>query len=367
MAKKIVANESFFELFEEFIKKSANGKRLKSNGAKFKDTTFSNYTNTLRLLKDFCIEKKFTIQLFIVNRLTKRELSAASNHWKDFYKKFTSYLYDDLNYIDNYVGTVLKDIKVFMSFLVKEKNLAIGDFHRRFYVSKENSQFVVLSPEQLGYLIHNSSFEESLTDKLKEAKDIFVFGCTVGLRFSDLMSLTPSNIVIEGNHRFLELRTMKTDTPVRILLPEYACHIVFKYFSLKNKLLLPKRSKSRLNLELKKICFLAGFNQTLIKTRRRRGIPFVIYKDKKKKLHYTFSDHVTSHTMRRTGITTLLRLGVPEQIVRQFSGHSPGSKEFYRYISIAQSYMNIELQKAYDTIDAIGKTQKKAVNFNQID
>jgi intergrase/recombinase len=51
--------------------------------------------------------------------------------------------------------------------------------------------------------------------------------------------------------------------------------------------------------------------------------------------------------MRRTAITTLLTMGVPELVVRKISGHAPGSKEFYRYVAIAQEYMNHEVQTAY--------------------
>ena len=53
--------------------------------------------------------------------------------------------------------------------------------------------------------------------------------------------------------------------------------------------------------------------------------------------------------MRRTAITTLLILGVPEHIVR-ISGHSPNSKEFYRYVVIAQDYLNKHVMDAYDKL-----------------
>lgn len=61
---------------------------------------------------------------------------------------------------------------------------------------------------------------------------------------------------------------------------------------------------------------------------------------------WQFHQHITAHTMRRTAITTLLILGVPEIVVRKISGHAPGSKEFFKYVSIAQEYMNIEVKKA---------------------
>ena len=63
-----------------------------------------------------------------------------------------------------------------------------------------------------------------------------------------------------------------------------------------------------------------------------------------------FSDVATTHTMRRTAITTMLSLGVPEQVVRKISGHSPSGKEFYRYVLWAQTYQDKETEKMFDKL-----------------
>jgi integrase len=65
---------------------------------------------------------------------------------------------------------------------------------------------------------------------------------------------------------------------------------------------------------------------------------------------FRFCDHISSHTMRRTAITNLLVLGVPEMVVRKISGHAAGSKEFYRYVSLAQDYTNLHLKEAYNRL-----------------
>ncbi len=52
---------------------------------------------------------------------------------------------------------------------------------------------ITLTPEQLQFLIHDKLFEQALPDYLQKTKDIFVFGCTVALRVSDLMQLKPRN------------------------------------------------------------------------------------------------------------------------------------------------------------------------------
>lgn len=54
--------------------------------------------------------------------------------------------------------------------------------------------------------------------------------------------------------------------------------------------------------------------------------------------------------MRKTGITLMLQLGMPENMVRQISGHAPNSKEFYRYIRIAQSWKDEESERIHNLI-----------------
>ncbi|MEO6812421.1 MAG: hypothetical protein ABI172_00715 [Ginsengibacter sp.] len=54
--------------------------------------------------------------------------------------------------------------------------------------------------------------------------------------------------------------------------------------------------------------------------------------------------------MRRTAITTLLLLGVEENMVRTISGHSPGSKEFYKYVALVQNYLNQQVIYAHDKL-----------------
>lgn len=84
------------------------------------------------------------------------------------------------------------------------------------------------------------------------------------------------------------------------------------------------------------------------KIRNRKGEPVEIKKTDGES--YKFYDHITTHTMRRTAITTLLLLGVEENSVRLVSGHAPGSREFYRYIVLVQEYLDIKIKQAHSKL-----------------
>jgi integrase len=62
---------------------------------------------------------------------------------------------------------------------------------------------------------------------------------------------------------------------------------------------------------------------------------------------------LTTHTMRRTGITTLLRMGVPDYFVRKISGHTANSAEFFRYVQLAQNYLHQHTDAAFEKLKNI--------------
>jgi integrase len=248
------------------------------------------------------------------------------------------------------VGQNIKIIRVFFNYLQKDLLIPVGDFHKNFYVRKEEIPIVILLPEELNFLIYNKIFEESLPEKMQQVKDMFVFGCTVALRISDLLALKTSNLRINGSDWYIIVRSKKTGTDTQIRLPDYAVSILKKYKA-KNSRLLPHFNKVNLNLYVKRLIELAGYTQPVGKQREQQGKVREINQLKQNKTSsYRFCDLITTHTMRRTAITTMLSLGVPEQVVRKISGHSPMSKEFFRYVSLAQTYQDQEVSKMFDKL-----------------
>jgi integrase len=203
----------------------------------------------------------------------------------------------------------------------------------------------ILSPAQLRFLITDTDFENSLSKTLKRVKDIFVFGCTVALRYCDLMHLKKTNIQYAPDGVNIVLHTQKTGAEVRIPLPDYALNIVNKYSKSAKPYVLPRLASSNFNKHIKTLIKQAGWDYNLPKIRHRRGKPVEIKSTEGGSCK--FYDHISAHTMRRTAITTLLLMGVDENFVRRISGHKPGSTEFYRYVVIVQDYLNAKIKEAH--------------------
>jgi integrase len=338
-------------LFEKFLKDSYKGKRLKADGTKIKTQTIDNYNYVLKYLQEYETKFDTKLRIKIFSAANKRTFLAERKYWKKFYHEFTNYLYSKKGCFDNYVGAVIKVIRMFFNYVNKDLGIATGDFYKGFYVCKEEVPIITLLPEQLQFLINDKAFPEKLTPSLLKTKHIFVFGCTVALRVSDLFAIKFTDIEKRVDAYYLPVKTIKTGTVVRIKLPEYAVNIVehFKATAKKRKTIFPPIPRTRFNDQLKAIAEAAGWVGEIGKQRTRRGLSVegTIGASKKK---YRFCDLVSSHIMRRTAITTMLMLGMKEHVVKQISGHSNDSKSFYRYVNLVQSYLDNEMDEVFNKL-----------------
>lgn len=329
-------------LFQKYMIETANGRRLQKNGKRISNSTISNYKAFLVNLKAFELSEG---EQFMVNtnyKHSKRNFDAEKKRYKKFYLKFTDFLYAK-GCTDNYVGSLIKQVRSFFIDLNQNKGYNTGNFFKEFYVRKEDIPIVVLSMDQLKFLIDDKEFKSNLPDHLKVSKDIFVLGCTVGLRFSDLIGLRKKNLERVADRYYITTKSIKTNTYTRIKLPDYAIEIIMKYKWV-SKTLLPGISLNQFNKNLKAIGEMALWTHEVGKERSRRGVRKEIRSNGKS---FRFCDLMSSHMMRRTAITTLLIHGMPEPLVRKISGHAPGSKEFYKYVQYSETFLDNETDRVF--------------------
>ena len=346
---KFLDQSTFFVLLDDFIKDSYDGKRTKKNGKRISAGTIKNYTYLQKHLLGYSENLTFQIKLYIEPHIPYSQKLKVKHYWQKFYQTFTDYLYK-LGYYDNYVGLIIKCLRSFFNYLRDERHIDAGLHYRQFFVPVENIPIIALNQTHLSYIINNKKFNKQIKNKgLEEIRDIFVFGCTVALRVSDLLALTSKNLVIQNDKYYLNVKSKKTNSYTSVKLPEYAVAIILKYENM-FPTLLPTISIFWLNKKLKIMANMIPNNFQLIKTRERRGEQVIIYKDEKTKTHYQLSDHITTHTMRRTAITNMLCLGMPEHLTRKISGHAANSKEFFRYVELSQSFIDQETDKVFNQL-----------------
>lgn len=345
MTKKST-NLELIELYSRFVDDTKKGRRLQKNGKLVSASTLKKYQALgVSLIKfETSIESKILIN--VNYSYSKRAFEIESRKYKKFYKKFTDYLYNR-GCVDNYVGMLVKQLRSFFIYLNQSKGYNTGPFYEEFYVRHEEIPVIVVSKSRLQFLIGDEEFSQTLPKNLLATKDIFVFGCTVGLRFSDIMALKNKNLCNENGNVYIYTRSIKTGTQTRIKLPDYAISILKKYKHTP-KTLLPFISLNQFNKNLKTIGELAGWTEEIGKERSRRGVRKEVLTSNGKT--FRFCDTMSSHMMRRTAITTLLINGMPEPLVRKISGHAAGSKEFYKYVQYSELFLDLETDRVFNKI-----------------
>ncbi|MCB9251851.1 MAG: hypothetical protein H6605_05250 [Flavobacteriales bacterium] len=204
-------------LLKKFIYDTEKGKRLQKNGSLISKSTIENYHALLNNLSGFCIKTQNNWPFNIKYKASKSNFNKEKRYYKRFYTMFTTYMYTK-GCTDNYVGMQIKVLRTFFIYQITAEGHEMGTFFKDFYVRREEIPIIVLSQEQLRFLINDREFENSLSATMKIVKDIFVVGCTIGLRFSDLMSLKLKNIVKQDGATYIIKISKKTNAVLSLQL-----------------------------------------------------------------------------------------------------------------------------------------------------
>ena len=153
-------------------------------------------------------------------------------------------------------------------------------------------------------------------------RDLFVFACMTGLRYSDIKSLRRS-AVQDGR---ISLSIIKTTAPVTIELNRYSKEILERYNGSDPVLCFPQMKNSLADFRIKKICKMVGICSPTSSSYYKGSERVDEVRPK-----YEF---VSMHTGRRTFICNALEKGISPQIVMRWTGHK-GYEEMRPYIDIS--------------------------------
>ena len=170
--------------------------------------------------------------------------------------------------------------------------------------------WIISLSENLSGFIHNEIIAETLSFTYKEIKNIFLFGCYTGLRFSDIRTLKWTNIK-DGR---IQLTQTKTKGTVYILLGKNAERIL---------------ELQRDNTEF--VFDISRYSSSVNKTLKSLIDKSSIEKD------------VTFHSSRHTFATFLISSGVNVYTVSKLLGH--------KSLKTTEIYSNIIDEKKKQAID----------------
>lgn len=320
---------SFWGYFDTLLSRMDNGSRgnLKTGKPLAIKTVFQ-FHNLKRHLINFEKYTKAKIDFLNINQA--------------FYKAFSEYLTIKLNNSPNTIGKLMTNLKIVLR-EAYEDGVTKNDFFRsRAFISPNSvSDTIYLNQVEVNTLL---ALDLTKNPSLERVRDVFIIGCYTGLRFSDLMQISPECI----NANMIQLVQVKTGSKVLVPIRPIVLQVLNKY-----NFNLPKISNQKFNVYLHEVCERVDCLSTSIEVKSIRGGKKVVETKLKSAL-------VTSHTARRTFATNeykLSELTVAE--IMSITGHKT-TKSFYKYIRETPNEVSLRVASIWSDRD------KKDPEFNTL-
>ena len=288
----------FFQVFDDFVEDCGRQNN-------WTDSTFEKFAAVKNHLTNF--REGLTFEFF-----NERGLN-----------DYVGYLRDVKEMRNTTIGKQLSFLKWFLRWAFKKgvhQNNAYDSYKPK--LKSTQKKIIFLTWDELNRL---REFKiPSNKQALERVRDVFLFQCFTGLRYSDVFNLRRSDI--KDDH--IEVTTVKTSDSLIIELNNHSKAILDKYkdVAFENDKVLPVITNQKMNDYLKELAELAGIDEPVRQTyyRGNERIDEVTPK-------YAL---LGTHAGRRTFICNALALGIPPQVVMKWTGHSD-YKAMKPYIDIA--------------------------------
>ena len=93
--KTFLDHDDFFLLLEDFINDSYYGVRLTKKGKRLNHNSIENYRYMALTLVEFTKRRRFRMRIYLFDNLTPSQREDAAKWYMSFYRKYTSFLYED--------------------------------------------------------------------------------------------------------------------------------------------------------------------------------------------------------------------------------------------------------------------------------
>ena len=304
--------KGFFEYLDEFILE--NGKQKN-----WTDKTYSKFETVKNHLKNF--NSKSTFSYFDDRGLTS----------------YVEFLRERREMRNSTIDNQVSFLKWFLKWAYSKgynNNLAYQTFKPKLKTTQK--KIIFLTPEELKKI---KEFNIPQTKKyLERVRDVFLFSCYSGIRYSDAFNLKKTDI----KDAYFEITTVKTNDSLIIELNKNTKEILEKYKDIpfQGNKALPVISNQRMNEYIQELGKLTEIEEP---------IRITYYKGNERK-DEVIPKHklLSTHAGRRTFICNALSLGIPVNVVMKWTGHSD-YKSMKPYIDIADN-IKANAMKKFDEI-----------------
>lgn len=283
--KKITVKSDFFRIYQEFLDEKEND----YTGNSISNSTLKRYKCNKNLLEDFESNCKVKITL--------------GKFDDKLYNKFLKYCIEEKKHSANTLHRNVGLLKTFLLWALNKKYTYNNNFITFKKPAKFTTDEIALNYEQVE-LIYN--YDLSDNKRLERVRDLFVFGCTTGMRFGNYSTISKSDV--DGNFiRVIDLKSKSKN--LAIPLNSISKSILEKYdYSL------PSITNQKMNEYIKEVFKKLEFTDEIKKTMK--------YGDELVDQKAEFWTRISSHTARRSFITIMKNKRVPDKVIMSYTGHT---------------------------------------------
>jgi len=283
--KKITVKSDFFRIYQEFLDEKEND----YTGNSISNSTLKRYKCNKNLLEDFESNCKVKITL--------------GKFDDKLYNKFLKYCIEEKKHSANTLHRNVGLLKTFLLWALNKKYTYNNNFITFKKPAKFTTDEIALNFEQVE-LIYNYDFSDN--KRLERVRDLFVFGCTTGMRFGNYSTISRSDV--DGNFiRVIDLKSKSKN--LAIPLNSISKSILEKY-----DYNLPSITNQKMNEYIKEVFKKLEFTDEIKKTMK--------YGDELVDQKAEFWTRISSHTARRSFITIMKNKRVPDKVIMSYTGHT---------------------------------------------
>jgi len=314
---KHVSKSNFFEVYDHFVKTES---KLKS----WSYSTLQKMDTIRTQLQAFEVEQRKT------KKSSKIDLANIDDN---FFQELITFWQTDYDLRNSTIKKYALVLRWFFNWC-QSKSILTGQYKSVKIDLKgaENHKIIYLDLAEIGKIYRVEIPQEK--QYLERTRDIFIFQCLTGLRFSDLHNLKASDY----QNGVIKVNAIKTGENIEIDLNDTTAAIWQKYseHQAATGKALPVPVNQVYNKFLKELAKLAELNEK---------ITLVHYQgsERKEKTYFKWQ-LICSHTARRSFITNGLAVGIGAEVLKSWTGHK-SEKSFAAYYEIVKAKKAADIQK----------------------
>ncbi len=310
----------FFEVYDLFLRDKKSDYSEDANS----QTTIKRYEYNKKLLLSF---QEYRDKKIHFNQIDKV-----------FYNDFINYCVTTKKHSSNTLRRNVGLFKTFLYWSLENGYTFKSDFQKFKAPKAQPTDEVALTLDQVQEVF---DFDLSKNERLEKVRDLFVFGCATGMRYSNYSKVSKRDI----HNGMIKVRDAKNNSKtLEIPLNDFSLFVLKKY-----DYHLPRISNQRFNDYIKEVFKTIGYTDEVKKTMK-------IGKDIIEQINPLY-ERISSHTARRSFITIMKNRKIPDKVIMSYTGHK-SLEVFNKYYKPN----NEERKEFMESVWTIGDVPLKIVN-----